>query len=99
MAMDHWEPQSVCPVSLSVPLSVCFCGHSNFVIFHPISSKFHIHVLIASIKLSPKFKYGFCQTNDNQFKIANKMAATCGFALWDTLNLLSPDFFQISFSN
>ena len=38
-----------------------FNGHSN--IFHPISSKFHIR---ATIKLSPKFEYGFCLWNNNQ---------------------------------
>ena len=52
---------SVCP---SVCLSVCYCGHSNLVILNRISSKFHI--LIASIKLWFKFRYGFLSTIDNQ---------------------------------
>ena len=33
-------------------------------IFYLIYSKFHIR--IASIKLWPKFEYGFCRTNDKQ---------------------------------
>ena len=47
-----------------VCLSVHRSGHSNLVIFNQISSKFHIW--IASIKLSFKFEYGFCPTNNNQ---------------------------------
>ena len=39
------------------------CGHSNLVIFIPISSNFHIWV--AYIKLWFKFKYDFCPTKDN----------------------------------
>ena len=39
-------------------------GHSNSVIFNPISSKYHIW--IAFINLSLKFEYGFCPTSDNQ---------------------------------
>ena len=38
-------------------------GHSNLVIFYWISFKFHIW--IAFIKLSFKFEYEFCLTNDN----------------------------------
>ena len=49
---------------LSVCLSVCYCGLSNLVILNRISSKFHI--LIASIKLWFKFRYGFLSTIDNQ---------------------------------
>ena len=45
-------------------ISVRCGGHSNLVIFNQISSKFHIW--IASIKLSFKFEYRFCPTNDNQ---------------------------------
>ena len=37
---------------------------SILVIFNGISTKFHIWM--ASIKLSFKFEYGFCLTNDNQ---------------------------------
>ena len=39
-------------------------GHSNSVIFNPISSKFHIW--IAFINFSFKFEYRFCSTPDNQ---------------------------------
>ena len=45
-------------------INVCWNGHSNFVIFYRISFKFHIW--IAFIKLSFKFEYRFCLTNDNQ---------------------------------
>ena len=48
----------------SAGLSVPFCGHSNLVIYHLISSKYHI--CETHLKLSPKFGYGFCPTNDNQ---------------------------------
>ena len=50
---------STCP-------SVCpsVRGDSNLVIFNWISSK--VHIWIASISLSFKFEYGFCQTSDNQ---------------------------------
>ena len=37
-------------------LSVCFCPHSNLVIYYLISSKFH-DTWITFIKLSPKFEY------------------------------------------
>ena len=49
-------------------------GHSNLVIFNQISSQFH--KWITFIKLSPKLKYGFCPTKDNQTK--------CQFACVDT---------------
>ena len=39
-------------------------GHSNLVIYPPISSK--ILILITFIKLWPKFEYGFCPMNDIQ---------------------------------
>ena len=55
--------------------------YSNLIIFHRISSKFHIW--IASIKLLPKFEFGFCPTKDN--KMAVKMATACQFVLVDTL--------------
>ena len=51
-------------VCFSIRLSVRCCGHSNLVIFNMISSKFYIWIV--SIKLSTKFKYGFCLTNDIQ---------------------------------
>ena len=38
-------------------LSVCTCGHSNLVIYHPIYSKFHIWT--TSIKLLCISEYGF----------------------------------------
>ena len=48
-----------------LPLMNIHCrGHSNSVIFNLISSKFRIW--IASINLSFKFEYGFCQTSHNQ---------------------------------
>ena len=68
---------------------VCTCGHSilviyhphsNLVIYHPIPSKFHI--LITSIKLSPKLEYGFFPMNDNQ---DGRLLSVYGqFALVDT---------------
>ena len=39
-------------------LSVYICGHSNLVIYHPISSKFHIWTTF--IKLLFMSEYGFC---------------------------------------
>ena len=53
---DGWQNACCC--------CVYCCGHSNSVIFNQISSKFHIWV--PSIKLSFKFKYGFCLISDNQ---------------------------------
>ena len=44
-------------------LSVYTCGHSNLVIYHLISSKFHIWTTF--IKLLFMSEYGFCQMNDN----------------------------------
>ena len=52
---------SACP---SVCLSVRCCGHSNFVIFDRISSKFHIW--IASIKFWFKFEYVFFRRRLNK---------------------------------
>ena len=43
-------------------LSVCTCGHSNLVIYHPFSSKFHIWTTF--IKLLFMSEYGFCPMND-----------------------------------
>ena len=48
----------------SAGLSVPFCGHINLVIYLLISSKYHIWE--THLKLSPKFGYGICPTNDNQ---------------------------------
>ena len=51
-----------------------------------------IHIWITFIKLSPKFEYGFCQTNDNQDGGQNGChlsVCTCGHLL--------PEFFQISY--
>ena len=45
-------------------LSVCTCGHSNLVIYHRVSSKFHIWTTF--IKLLFMSEYGFCSMNDNQ---------------------------------
>ena len=45
-------------------LSVCTCGHSNLVIYHQISSKFHIWTTF--IKLLFISEYGFCPMKDNQ---------------------------------
>ena len=47
-------------------LSVYSCGHSNLVIYHPISSKFHIQIWTTFIKLLFMSEYGFCQMNDHQ---------------------------------
>ena len=63
------------------------------VIYDLIASIFHICNTL--IKLSPKFEYGLCPIT----KIATKMAATCQFALVDTLSRLSPDSFQILHAN
>ena len=81
-------------------------GHSNLVIFNQISSKFHIWV--ASIKLSFKFKYGFCPMNNNQDGLQNGCrlsVCSCGhstlviyypiaskFHIWITLIKLLPNF-------
>ena len=43
-------------------LSVGTCRHSYFVIYHWISSKFHIWTTF--IKLLFMSEYGFCQMND-----------------------------------
>ena len=45
-------------------ISVYTCGHSNLVIYHPISSKFHIWTTF--IKELFMSEYGFCQMNDYQ---------------------------------
>ena len=45
-------------------LSVYSCGHSNLVIYHPISSKFHLWTTF--IKLLFMSEYGFCPMNDYQ---------------------------------
>ena len=45
-------------------LSVCTCGHSNTVIYHPISSKFQIWTTF--IVLLFMSKYGFYPMNDYQ---------------------------------
>ena len=62
-------------VCLSLGLSLRCCCHSNLVVVYRISSKFHI--LVASIKLLPKFEYGFCRTNDKQ-NWCNQFVCTCG---------------------
>ena len=46
-------------------LSVYTCGHSNLVIYHPISSKFHIWT--SFIKLLFMCDYGYCPMNDYQY--------------------------------
>ena len=52
-------------------LSVCTCGHSNLVIYHPISSKFYIWTTF--IKLLFMSEYGFCPMNDyDRIKILAK---------------------------
>ena len=61
--------------------SVHCCGHSNFLIFLPISSNFHIW--IASITLWLKFEYEFCPTNDSQN--GPQMVAAYQCALMETL--------------
>ena len=45
-------------------LLVCTCGHSNLVIYHSISSKFHIWT--SFIKLLFMSEYGFCLMNNNK---------------------------------
>ena len=45
-------------------LSVSPCGHSNLVIYHLVSSKFHIWTTF--IKLLFMSEYGFCPMNYNQ---------------------------------
>ena len=51
-------------------LSVCTCGHSNLVIYHLISFKFHIWTTF--IKLLFMSEYGFCPMNDMIIKIVAK---------------------------
>ena len=51
-------------------LSVCTYGHSNLVIYHLISSKFHIWTYFT--KLLFMSEYGFCPMNNNQVCRQNK---------------------------
>ena len=51
----------------------------TLVIYYLIASKFHIWITF--IKLSHKLEYGLCPIT----KMVAKMAATCQFALVDTL--------------
>ena len=46
-------------------LSVYTCGHSNLVIYHPSSSKFHTWTTF--IKQLFMSEYGFCPMNDYQY--------------------------------
>ena len=60
-------------------LSVCTCGHSNLVIYHPMSSKLHIWTNF--IKLFPKINFGYCPMNDKQDGCTNGhrlSVYTCG---------------------
>ena len=45
-------------------LTVYTCGHSNLVIYHPISSKFHIWTTFKELLFISE--YVFCQMNDYQ---------------------------------
>ena len=72
----------------------CPLSWSHWVIFKRISSKFHIR--IASIKLSFKFEYGFCPTNDNQDGRQNGPRLSVS-AVVVTLSHFLPDCFQISY--
>ena len=56
-------------------LSICICGHTNFVIYHPISSKFHKWITL--IKLLARFENGFCPVKINK---TIKMATASLFA-------------------
>ena len=64
-------------------LSVSFCVHSTIVIYYLIASKFHIWITF--IKLLSKFEYGLCRITNMATDMATNMAATCPFALDDTL--------------
>ena len=63
--------------------SVCTCGGSHLVNYHQISPKFHARITLSTLA---KPKYMFCPVKDN--KMAVKMAASCRFALVNTLNKL-----------
>ena len=85
-------------VHLSVHLSVhllpvLFCGHSYSVIYHLISSKYH--VWITFIKLSPKFKYEFCQMSNKQngVQIVRRLSlCLCGHSNLVIYNRISSKF-------
>ena len=65
-------------------LSVCFCRHSNLVIYYPIASKIsymdYFYQTLAEVKyrLSPKLEYGLCQIT----KIATKVVPSVSLHLW-----------------
>ena len=75
------------------PISVHCCGHSNLVIFNPIS--FIFHIWFASIKFSFKFEYGFCPTTIT--KMADKVVAAYQYAFYHSHLLHVPDCFRISY--
>ena len=80
---------------LSIHMSVCqaVCGHPNLVIYHQISSKFH--VWIRFIKLSPKFKYALnpmindkaCHQNCHHL-----LVYSCGHSNLVIYHLISSEF-------
>ena len=57
-------------------LMVCTCGHSNLVIYHQISSEFHLWITFT--KLYPKINCRICLMNMIT-KMAAKMATACQF--------------------
>ena len=65
-------------------LSVCMCGHSNLVIYHPIPSKFHI--MTTFIKLLFMSEYGFCLINDNQDGRQTDIPFSLQGIMWDPLS-------------
>ena len=66
-------------------------GHSNF---KSISSKFHLSM--ASIKLSCKFKYGFCPMNYNHDGRQNGRHLLVCFYRHSTLVIYYPIYYQIA---
>ena len=61
-------------------LSVCMCGHSNLVIYHPIYSIFYIWTTF--IKILFISEYGLCQMNDNQACHQTDIPFHCRILCW-----------------
>ena len=76
----------------------CTCGHSNSVIYHPVSSKFHIWITF--IKRSPKFEWFLC---DNQNGCQNDRllsVCTCGHSHLVFITRFLPNFiYELLLSN
>ena len=75
--------------------SVLFCGHSNLVIYQPVSSKLHKKIFFIKLSTKCEIQYGFVWWVIT--KMATKMAAACLFALLDSLSHFSPNSFQVSY--